>query len=40
MLPTRNVPFQRLFHVRVGRTVTGMFRADRQVEADASPAAR
>ncbi|MEN8653243.1 bacterioferritin [Streptomyces sp. 21So2-11] len=27
--------YQRLFHVRVGQTVTEMFQADRQVEAEA-----
>ncbi|MFI1360728.1 bacterioferritin [Streptomyces sp. NPDC020898] len=27
--------YQRLFHVRVGQTVTEMFRADREVEAEA-----
>ncbi|MEU5833515.1 bacterioferritin [Streptomyces diacarni] len=27
--------YQRLFHVRVGQTVTEMFKADRQIEAEA-----
>ncbi|MFB7646738.1 MULTISPECIES: bacterioferritin [unclassified Streptomyces] len=27
--------FQRLFHVRIGQTVTEMFQADRQIEAEA-----